>query len=114
MRLLTVICKNISNKIKEHCSKYYSRSVIRTKARGTEPITTHKLPKYLDYANDLRLDLLDTIDSIIHDPVEEVIMKRIMEGGYTNVDIAKELGVSREWVRREKDRLLRKLEKCLM
>lgn len=108
--LTNLVRSNVMNKIKEHCSKYYSRSVIRTKGRGTEPVVTHTLPKHLGYKFDFRLDLLDTIDSIVNDPIERVIMERLMEGGYTQADIARELGVSRAWVGRLRERLLGELE----
>lgn len=108
--LTNLVRRNVFNKIKDYCSKYYSRSVIRTKARGIEPVITCKLPKNLGYKHNFQLDLLDLIDNIITDPVKKFIIERIIEGGYTNTDIAEELGVSREWIRRERNRLLRELK----
>lgn len=110
--LTKLVQKSIFNRIKDHCLRYYGRSVIRTKGRKCKPVETVSLSKNITdhcYRHYFKIDLDDTINKIVKNSIERVIINRIIEGGYTLEDIAKETGISRSYVGLLRSNLLEKM-----
>lgn len=105
----------IYNKLKAYCKSYYNQSVIRTKGRKANPATSQTLSHEIGHKDHGpgAVDFRDFIEKIIRNPMERIIINRIIEGGYVLNDIAEETGVSTTYVHKIKEQLFERL-KCVL
>jgi RNA polymerase sigma factor (sigma-70 family) len=100
---------SVHKRIKTHCTKWYGKSLIKSDPRYQTPIVTQVLTQAIPTKHYFEIELKDTIDAVVKDPIERVIINRVLEGGYKICDIAEELGVTRQSVGKLKEEILEKL-----
>jgi RNA polymerase sigma factor (sigma-70 family) len=105
----TLIKNRIRFKLIAYCRRYYAKSLISTKSRDEKPVRTFALRRSGFYRQYFEIDFWDTAYKVINNKVEEIIIKRILEGGYTQEEIAREAGLTRQRIGQIREELLERL-----
>lgn len=104
----------VSNKIKNHCKEWYSKSVVKSPRNSVFKIITETLNDEAYSVHHFTFEIEDSINKVVRNETERVIITRVLEGGYTYADIAKETGISIAYVGKLREELLLKVAKDVL